>query len=677
MGRIEYAFYCCLCCCGGLPIIALIKAAITIPLCLFILTVGNTLTSVVLLPHDIFLTYRSLMTTETLGCNIKIGLFLLLPIPLLTWPIWVVLLSTIVSIFYPLGVALLATFSDDSNLCIGGTCLDCDDDGDDSFFLEHPVHMSCQWVGDFWDFNYHNLFGYLEEVRCRRLPEGEKPFDIPLIQVVIGLCLAVVSTTLALIVNSITFVFKFPLIVMSSLIKIFVEFCKMCADCDMCTVVFMPICLLFVLAAWPLYLTLVAAVYLVFAPLGIGLRSAVASYQHKSTCAGLQSCWYDICLFNGHVVLKIRWLVGIKEEGLADWTYLPHCGDPRETYPSRMYPSRETLRFNAAAAAADFDNDSDNDSIMLTVNVNADCGETLPEKLATRRKKQQLEWSACQKEETGSLRVSSSSTQVLIGLPTVYDLLFVQIENLIVDALNANIITNEDVMAAHDMVMDHWLCTNVVSAVAVQLAVHSLSAGTTIGPSDLLMSNGTVVTAKNRPGSSLTTTWSPPVSTKLYKALVDIKTCLDICSEQADVVFTADHQLAAAPTAAPTAAVVEAASTGSSKDEIVLTTTTTDSSSSSSMWNPMEESRVENNLWPALFAQIMKYPVHPIALSEEILAKYPADTHKTEQAALMHVLTRTRKEFTPTSLRFIIGFRRRFQSATNKAVIRALASETV
>ena len=44
-----------------------------------------------------------------------------------------------------------------------------------------------------------------------------------------------------------------------------------------------------------------------------------------------------------------------------------------------------------------------------------------------------------------------------------------------------------------------------------------------------------------------------------------------------------------------------------------------------------------------LFAQIMNLDLQ--SMSKEILAKYPVDTNKTEQAALMHVLTRTCNKF--------------------------------
>ena len=41
-GRQIYAAWCCLCCCGGLPVLALIKAALLVPVSLVILVVGCT-----------------------------------------------------------------------------------------------------------------------------------------------------------------------------------------------------------------------------------------------------------------------------------------------------------------------------------------------------------------------------------------------------------------------------------------------------------------------------------------------------------------------------------------------------------------------------------------------------------------------------------------------------------
>ena len=76
--RLEYAFYTSLCCCGLLPILALVKFTITLPLSVLVNFVGPLLLTIYWLPVNIFFSARTIVQTPYWGIKLKI-LLLLLP----------------------------------------------------------------------------------------------------------------------------------------------------------------------------------------------------------------------------------------------------------------------------------------------------------------------------------------------------------------------------------------------------------------------------------------------------------------------------------------------------------------------------------------------------------------------------------------------------------------------
>jgi len=73
MGRTDPDDICSqCCCCGCLLIIGLIKGVIIVGPILIISFFSITGCAIILLPHDIFLTYKALIKTSLIGINIKI-----------------------------------------------------------------------------------------------------------------------------------------------------------------------------------------------------------------------------------------------------------------------------------------------------------------------------------------------------------------------------------------------------------------------------------------------------------------------------------------------------------------------------------------------------------------------------------------------------------------------------
>lgn len=74
-------------CCAGLPLLALVKGVLLLVPVLVCCWVPCTVIAVICVPHDIFYTYFSILKTQRLGRNVKTLALLLLPIPLVLWPV--------------------------------------------------------------------------------------------------------------------------------------------------------------------------------------------------------------------------------------------------------------------------------------------------------------------------------------------------------------------------------------------------------------------------------------------------------------------------------------------------------------------------------------------------------------------------------------------------------------
>jgi len=161
-----------MCCCGCLPFLGFIKGIITMVPSAVIQFVPCTIISIILLPHDIFLTYYSFLATNKIGHNLKAMAMMLLPIPLILWPVVV----CVATLFFGAGLGLFQpihrTFDEDYNVFCGG--------------IVDTIKESAKYVKEFWHFNYDSYFSYLFDFRTYKLIEGEQPFDISLVQLFVG-----------------------------------------------------------------------------------------------------------------------------------------------------------------------------------------------------------------------------------------------------------------------------------------------------------------------------------------------------------------------------------------------------------------------------------------------------------------------------------------------------------
>jgi hypothetical protein len=93
------ANYCSICLCR-LPYALLIGLAAGVcmsPIGVFH-ALANAVIAVVWLPHDVFLTYRAVLKTGMIGTNLKVLAMLLLPIALVAWPAFVLLVTMLIAV---------------------------------------------------------------------------------------------------------------------------------------------------------------------------------------------------------------------------------------------------------------------------------------------------------------------------------------------------------------------------------------------------------------------------------------------------------------------------------------------------------------------------------------------------------------------------------------------------
>ena len=119
---------------------------------------------------------------------------LLLPIAIAFWPVLVIFGSILFGFFFGLFFPVLETFDEECNLIYGG-------------FYE-TFKATCGFVESFWEYNYHDYFDYLREIENR---DCDAPFDINIIQIIIGIILAGYGITIGIIVFTLMWFIKlFP-----------------------------------------------------------------------------------------------------------------------------------------------------------------------------------------------------------------------------------------------------------------------------------------------------------------------------------------------------------------------------------------------------------------------------------------------------------------------------------
>ncbi|KAB5527762.1 hypothetical protein DKX38_021609 [Salix brachista] len=156
-----------------LLILGLVKAAIIGPIALGIIVIGNSAVIIGLWIAHFLYTYYCVARTKRLGFVLKIVVLVLLPVPLVLWPVIGIGGSLLGGFGYGFFAPLLATFevagenvNDKFYHCFADGCLSI-------------IKGSCTVVCDFTDFCFHSYFSYMDEL-CEKVPPEEKPMDVEL-----------------------------------------------------------------------------------------------------------------------------------------------------------------------------------------------------------------------------------------------------------------------------------------------------------------------------------------------------------------------------------------------------------------------------------------------------------------------------------------------------------------
>jgi hypothetical protein len=164
------------CCCGGLPFLGMIKSLILFIPTTLIFWPACTVIALILLPYDVWFTYYTLFKTRTIGINLKILGFLLLPISLVLWPFFVCVAALCLGLGYGFCAPVFKTFTGDGNLIVTGTY---------SVLVD-----ACDYVKYFWEFELNSVYAYLLELRERPC---DNPFDIHILELILSVLVSLVA----------------------------------------------------------------------------------------------------------------------------------------------------------------------------------------------------------------------------------------------------------------------------------------------------------------------------------------------------------------------------------------------------------------------------------------------------------------------------------------------------
>ena len=268
---------CCLFCCGGLPILALLKAALTFPFCFVITVVGNTLLTLLYLPKNVLHSGRTIVQTPCWGMKLKFLFLLFLPIAALA-PLPMVLLG---SILYGLGNPVLVSFA--STIA--------PEEFKNEFLCTAPIVHALESFQEYHEFCSVGCYNYLERLRNPENPDEIVPRDIPCGRLMVLVFQTTVIMVVFFVFNAVMVAIKLPLLLVGGYLYGLTQgvriFCKEMSIANFFfSILFVPITLVLAIALWPVGLVLGAGAALSGIPLVLALDCAIDGYKYNSVAAG-------------------------------------------------------------------------------------------------------------------------------------------------------------------------------------------------------------------------------------------------------------------------------------------------------------------------------------------------------------------------------------------------------
>lgn len=227
-------------------------------------------------PVHVVVMFRTIATTRQLGAVLKTLIILLLPIPLVIWPIVAAVGSIVTGLGYGIGQPLVATFE-----AVG--------EGRKKKFYHafadgtvSTVTGSCTTVRDFFDFVYHSILDSLDEFRLGE-PKNGKPIEITLHELPVCALVGILGVIVDTPAIGIVAFCKTPIMLFKGWRRILEDLVTRHGPClEAACVPFAGLALVF----WPFVVVASALTAFICSPF-LGLYSAVVVYQEMSYKCGL------------------------------------------------------------------------------------------------------------------------------------------------------------------------------------------------------------------------------------------------------------------------------------------------------------------------------------------------------------------------------------------------------
>ena len=163
-------------CCGGLPLLGLVKGLLALPFILVVLLFSSLGISLALTPRTAYYAYVTIVKTARIGPNLKFLLCISVWILLSLWPLVAVVGALFVAFGLAIGYSIYLVFDAEVHLLGGWIRL---------------AKETIDCVQTFWMVNYDKV--HTESLRLSE-PYDDDVFDIPIYKLPIGLVLSVGGT---------------------------------------------------------------------------------------------------------------------------------------------------------------------------------------------------------------------------------------------------------------------------------------------------------------------------------------------------------------------------------------------------------------------------------------------------------------------------------------------------
>lgn len=270
-----------------LLVLGLVKAAIIGPVVVVIVVVGNTAVIIGLWLAHFFWTYFCVAKTKRLGLVLKILVLILLPVPLVLWPVVGIVGSLLGGIGYGFFSPIIVTFE-----VVGESVTDkffhCFVDG-----CWSTLEGSCTIVRDFTDFCFHSYFSFMDELN-EVVSEDEKPMDIKLLKLPSCMLVSLIGVPVDVLLIAAVALWKSPYMLFKGWKRLLEDLIG--REGPFLETVCVPFAALAIIL-WPIAV-LGAVVSAIISSFFLGLYGGVVVYQEDSLRMGLAYILSVVSLFD-------------------------------------------------------------------------------------------------------------------------------------------------------------------------------------------------------------------------------------------------------------------------------------------------------------------------------------------------------------------------------------------